>query len=348
VIRDPALRFWVDYVEAEGGLCDGDAETAELILPPTLQRAFGLPETVRVTSDPDVAEDGGALLFATGHPALDTAAARVLASGDVGRGYLAWPSSALASRDTLLAHARAAIAVDHGRIDAERDPVPVYYPLLRVGALVTYTLDDRFAECEEAWVDGCSALPLARGIVQAARSSALTGADEIGVVSLTPDVARAVAAAHAALDARAASRAAALERQAQLGLVDEQQRAQAYYDAVLATLEQRRAAAPPERRPLLEAQATATELERRRRLREIAAKFEASRTIAPYRVNLLFAPALAFGVSVRRGERRYPLLLHWFIAAGCFASLRCQHCAAIETFVAGRNVLGCRRCSARA
>ncbi len=296
MIRDPALRFWVEYAEAEGALCEAEAETAELILPAALQRAFGLPETVTVTSDPDVAEEDGAVLLTIGHSALDAAATRVLARGDVGRAFLPWPPHASrTSRETLLANARAAIGIDHGRIDAERDPMPVYYPLLRVGALITYTLDDRFQEREEVWVDGCTGHAVSRGIVIAARPQTASRQREAGVPLVPADLHRAVGAAHVALDERAARRASALERQAHLGLRDEQQRAESYYDEVLAALEHRRGAAPPERRPLLEARAQATELERRRRLREIAAKFESSRSIMPYRLNLLFAPALAFG-----------------------------------------------------
>src|SRR5450631_1215899 len=346
MIRDPALRFWVEYAEAEGALCEAEAETAELILPSAMQHAFGLPETVTVTSDPDVAEEDAALLLSIGHPVLDAAAARVLARGDVGRAFLPWPSpSSRASRETLLANARAAIGIDHGRIDAELDPAPVYYPLLRVGALVTYTLDDQFQECEDVWVDGSTGHVVSRGIVNAARSHPVSGQREAGVPLVPPDLRRAVGAAHAAIDVRAARRASALERQAHLGLRDEQQRAESYYDEVLAALQQRRTAAPPERRPLLEARAEATELERRRRLREIAAKFESSRSIAPYRLNLLFAPALAFAVDVRRGERRYPFKLHWLVTGGCFAPLCCPHCDALETLVAGRSQLGCRRCA---
>jgi hypothetical protein len=348
MIRDPALRFWVEYAQAEGALCEAEAETAELILPSAMQHAFGLPETVTVTSDPDVAEEDGALLLSIGHPALDGAAARMLARGDVGRAFLPWPPSSRASRETLLANARAAIGIDHGRIDAERDPAPVYYPLLRVGALVTYTLDDRFQECEDIWVDGCSGQVVSRGIVNAARSHTVSSQPEGGVPLVPADLSRAVGAAHAAIDERAARRASALERQAHLGLRDEQLRAESYYDEVLAALEHRRTAAPPERRPLLEARAEATELERRRRLREIAAKFESSRSIAPYRLNLLFAPALAFTVDVRRGERRYPFSLHWLVAAGCFAQPCCPHCDALETLVAGRSQLGCRRCATSA
>jgi hypothetical protein len=341
------LRFWVDYIEAEGGLCENDAETAQLILPPALQRVFGLPETLKVTSDPDRAEDGDALLLSIGHPVLDTATARVLERGDIGHAFLAWPQSVRASRDALLTHARAAIAIDHGRIDAERDPIPVYYPLLRVGVLVTYTLDERFQEREEVWVDGVTAQVVSRGIAHATRSHAVSDGREAGVSIVPPDLPRAVAAAHAAIDGRAAARAASLERQALLGLGDEQQRAQTYYDAVLATLEQRRAVASPERRPLLEAQAEATERERQRRVREIAAKYEAVRTITPYRLNLFFVPALSLAVDVRRGERRYPLTLHWLISATCLAPLRCPTCDAIEPLAASRTRLGCRLCSVR-
>jgi hypothetical protein len=346
MIRDPALRFWVDYVEAEGGLCEHDAETAQLILPSALQRAHKLPEALTATSDPDVAQDEGAVLFAIGHPALDAAAARVLAHGDVGRAFLAWPHSPPLVRATLLDRARAGIDVDHGRIDALRDPVPAYYPLLRVGVLVTYTLDDRFQECEEVWIDGCTAQVVPKAVARSLQSQAMFSQPENGAPLREAKFARAVAAAHRALESRASFRAAELERQALLSLGDEQTRAQEYYDAVLTTLEHRRSTALPERRELLEAQAEATQLERRRRLREIAAKFEASRTIVPYRLNLLFVPALAFGVEVRRGERRYPLTLHWLITPACFAPLSCPACKAAEQLVAGRTQLGCRRCNA--
>jgi hypothetical protein len=346
MIRDPALRFWVDYVEAEGGLCEHDTETAQLVLPAELQRMHKLPEALTATSDPDVAHDEGAVLFAVGHPALDAAAARVLAHGDVGRAFFAWPYAPPPVRTTLLDRARATIAIDHGRIDPSHDPVPVYYPLLRVGVLVTYTLDDLFQEREEVWIDGSTAQVVPKAVERSLRSQAILSQSENGAVLRSADLARAVAAAHAALDSRASIRSAELERQAQSDLGDEQKRAQEYYDAVLATLEQRRSGALPERRELLDAQAEATQFERARRLREIAAKFESSRTIAPYRLNLLYVPALAFAVEVRRGERRYPLLLHWLLAPACFAPLRCPTCDAAELLVAGRSQLGCRRCLA--
>jgi hypothetical protein len=347
MIRDPALRFCVDYVEAEGGLCEHDAETAQLILPAGLQRALGLPEVFTATTDPDVAQDEGAVLLTIGHPALDAAAASVIERGDVGRAYLARPQSARPGRETLLAHARARIAVEHGRIDAPRDPVPTYYPALRVGVLVRYTLDDHFQECEETWVDGRSGLPLASDVVRSLRSQAMLAGPEDPAPLVAAEIRRAVTAAHAALEDRAKLRAAALERSARLSLGDEQDRAARYYDAVLATLDERRAAASPERLALLDAQVEATHLERRRRLHEIARKFEAVRSIAPYRLHLLYVPALAFEVEVRRGERRYPLDLHWLLSAACFAPLRCAACDAAEPLAAGRTHLGCRRCLAR-
>src|ERR1039457_3984134 len=50
--------------------------------------------------------------------------------------------------------------------------------------------------------------------------------------------------------------------------------------------------------------------------------------------------------KVRRGERRYPLTLHWLITPACFAPLSCPACKAAEQLVAGRSQLGCRRCNA--
>ena len=344
MIRDPALRFFVDYVESEGALCDAQAETIELILPAAVGRLCGLPEMLTVTSDPDIAADDGALLLALGHPALDAAAARVIERGDVGRAFVNAAPAGRMPRESLLSHARAEIAIDHGRIDAAGDPVPVYYPLLRVGALITYTLDDRFQECEEVWVDACTGAIAARPVLQAIRSQAASPERDSGVSVVPPNFMRAIAAANAALHTRAAQRASALERQARLGLRDEQQRTESYYDEVLAALETRRAVASPERRPLLEERAAATERERRRRLREIADKFMSSRTIAPYRLHLLFVRALAFVVDVRRGDRRYPYSLHWLLGAGCFAPPACPNCARVAALIAGRTRLACEAC----
>jgi hypothetical protein len=74
---------------------------------------------------------------------------------------------------------------------------------------------------------------------------------------------------------------------------------------------------------------------------EIDRKF----ALPSYRLNVMFAPALAFAVNVRRGERRYPLTLHWLLAAGSFAMPRCPNCGAFETLFAGRTQLRCRQCA---
>jgi len=346
LIRDPALRFWLEFVESEGGLCEHDAETADVVLPPALQRVLRLPEALAVTSDPDVARDAEAVLLSTGHPALESATALVIERGDVGRGYLPWPRSNAPARNALLAHARACIGIDHGRIDAPDDPFPIYHPLLRVGALVTYTLDESFGECEEVWVDGCAALPVADDIVRAVAAQPLLADADLAARAVRPEVGAATLSAHHALEERSIARASVFERQAQGGLAAELARAAAYYDGMLASIAQRRSRAPAERAAILAAQAEATERERQRRTSEIKAKFRASREIVPHRLQAVFVPALSFGVSVRRGERRYPLALTWLLPAACFAPLRCPRCRDRSTLVAGRSELACRSCAA--
>ena len=55
----------------------------------------------------------------------------------------------------LLAAARDAFPVDHGRIDLSGEPAVVLHPVIQVGALVTYELsaEDRFQEEAQRWVD---------------------------------------------------------------------------------------------------------------------------------------------------------------------------------------------------
>ncbi len=348
MIRDPALRFWLEYVESQGALCEHDVETAQVMLPPTLQQALRLPEAFAVTSDPDVAHDGEAVLLSAGHPALESAAASVIERGDVGRAYLPWPQSIMPSRAVLLAHARARIGIDHARIDATQDPAPIYHPLLRVGALVAYTLDERFGEREEVWVDGCAALPVADEIVRDLAARPLLAKPEFAAASARPDLTAATAAAHEALERRSVLRAKMLELQAQRGLADELARTAAYYDGVLASLAERRARASPERAAILAAQAETTERERLRRTHEIQAKFRATREIAPHRLHAIFVPALSFAVTVRRGERGYRLALTWLLPAARFAPVPCPRCRSDAPLVAGRSELTCRRCTAPA
>lgn len=71
--RDPAVRFWLGYVEREGGLVEDAAYGAVVVLPPSMRERFDLPEVVSVTFDPDVAREDGALLLIPGNPALEAA-----------------------------------------------------------------------------------------------------------------------------------------------------------------------------------------------------------------------------------------------------------------------------------
>jgi hypothetical protein len=246
-----------------------------------------------------------------------------------------------------LAHARGAIGIDHGRIDPTRDSVPIHHPLLRVGALVTYTLDDRFTEREEIWVDVAAELPVedaVRAVIVAQALHVKPDAAACGASEIRPDLARAATIAHTVLDERAARRAQAFASQAQGALREERSRVEAYYDATLKSIAKRRDAVAEDRRNTLDAQTDVVEKERRRRLHEIEAKFQPVWEIKPFRLHLVLVPALALTVDIRRGERRYPLALHWLLPASRFMPLRCPACRANETLVAGRFQLGCRQC----
>src|SRR5205823_2580607 len=95
-----------------------------------------------------------------GHPAIERAASAVLAQGDAGHAFLPWPTSRAPARSALEARAREQVPVEHGRFDATGEPASVYVPLLRAGAIVSYSasLSLRFEEQEEAWVDARTGL----------------------------------------------------------------------------------------------------------------------------------------------------------------------------------------------
>src|SRR6202040_3143067 len=69
-----------------------------------------------------------------------------------------WPVTPPPDRDVLQAAARDRVAVDHGRIDVDGQPGAAYLPALHVGVLIEYviSLEDRFQEKEQLWVDGRS------------------------------------------------------------------------------------------------------------------------------------------------------------------------------------------------
>lgn len=346
-MAEPALQFWLDFVEAEGGLFEqrgGDKALA--VLPPSLQEAFGVPEEFTVSSDPEVAREEGALLLIPGHPLLDAAATAVLGRGDVGRCHLGWPRSVRPSPQELLERARDQLAVDHGRIDlGAGPPSEVYLPVLRVGAMIHYavSLEDRFQEREEVWVDGLAGLLLADPMLSRLAACRPVAGSDPSRPLLPPDPA-ALSAANQEIERRAAARQGVLARHTERDRQEELTRASAFYDAALASLNRRRESAPAERQALLDARARGTEAERARRLAEIEEKFHPRHEVRPFRLHLVGVPTLALPVHIRRGTRVFPLLLTWVLPAEAFARVRCPRCRAAQTLVAGREYLGCRTC----
>jgi hypothetical protein len=345
-IVDPALRFWLDYVEGKGGLCDFDGDKVFAVLPENVRSPIGLTEDVTVTADPEVAREDGAILLIAGHPALDHAVEEVLSRGDVAHRYLEWPRDRLPSASVLLGRARDDIAVDHGRIDlALEPPSSVYLPVLRVGVVVTYwtSLDDRFQERAEAWVDARRGGAVPERVLQGIERAAVAG-DGGSRRVLPMDLSDAVAAAHALVEEAATARRGELGRHSRRAREQELARASAYYDAALDTIERRRETADEERRALLEAQAEATRVERTRRLREIEDKFRPRHEIRPFRLHLVHIPVVMLPVVIRRGPRKFPFELVWVPCASTFLPPTCPSCAEAETLVATKQGLGCRAC----
>lgn len=345
---DPALGFWLRAAEAEGALHEQNDDAAVVLLPAPLREAFELPEEVTVTADPEVAREDGALLLAQGHPVLDRATERVLARGDVGRLPLAWPTGVPPSAEVLVERLRQQVQVDHGRIDPTGElPVAGYAPVLRVGALVTYslTLDDRFQERQEVWVDAETGLSLPPALTSAL--AAAPSSSGLTHLVLPADRAQAAAAAQAELEQRADERLVTLGRQSRGSRDTELARVEDYYRAALDGLTRRRASAPADRQALLDARADATRAERQRRLAEVEEKFRGAQSIRWYRVHELLVPTASVPVTIRRGSREYPFTFRWLLPLQTVAPFRCPHCAMPAPLVAGKHRLGCVRCSGR-
>jgi hypothetical protein len=321
-----------------------------VLVPHELQRALQVAESFAVTADPEVADERPeAILLIAGHPALEASIARVLERGDVGNAYVAWPAASLPSAQALLAAARASIDVDHGRIDLEGDAKRAYLPVLRLGVLVEYTLDERFGEREEVWVEASSGVPFDDPAARArfAQASPLESRPDGSARIIAADLPLAFSVAHESLLAIVAARAAELSRQARSALRSELARAAGYYDATLETIARRVEIAPPERKTLLRAQAEATQLERIRRVREIEGKYEPTFEIRPFRAHVLHVPALVLPITIRRGDRAYAFEFTWLLPTRAFAPFRCPACRAITQLVAGRDRLGCKSCIPR-
>ena len=342
-VADPALAFWLRHVAAAGGLSEPDGDATYVVLPPPLRDAYRLPEELRVTADPDVAREDGATLLTAGHSILAEAAERVLASGDTGYLVLTRPASVPPGHDALLAAAREAFPVGHGRIDLAGEPAAVLHPVVRVGALVSYELsaEDRFQEETQRWVDVPSRRELPAGLIaRLLRAEVDEQAQPKRPEALLP----AIAAAYRLMESAAIIRRQALAADVSGAFEAERGRAGAYYADAIAGIERRLAAAAPDRRAILEQRLRSTREEQARRLAEIVEKYEARHAIRPYRLHVILVPALRVTADVLRGGRRYPMSFDWLLPAGAYAPVRCPSCEGEAPLVAGKLKLGCEAC----
>lgn len=350
MIADPSLAFWLRYADGHGALSEPDGPaTALVVLSDTLRHRHDLPEALLLTADPDVAREDGGVLIAPGHPLLEDAAEQVLTAGDIGVCCLPWPTKPAPGRDVIEAQARDWYSIDHGRIDLVDTPQPVYLPVVRAGALLTYevSLDVRFQERGEVWLDATTGLELTPEM-----SAHIEGQIDAGLAAdrqrarLPADLLRAITGADRILRQRASVRLAELDRSTAAARDEELARAGAYYDAAVTSIRRRQANATTDRADLLEAQARITGGERDRRVAEIHEKFRPRQTIRPYRLHLVLVPALRLPVQVRRGPRTYPWQVVRLLVAPLFTAVTCPTCQSADPLVAGRNQLGCRTCLA--
>lgn len=343
---DSGLDFWLRYVEASGGLTEFGGDTTLVMLPPALQTMLGLPEELRVTADLDVAREDGATFLSAGHPALGRSADEVLAVGDVAVMAVPVAVTPPPPAEHLQAVARDQFTIDHGRIDAAGAPTRSVRPILRVGALVDYTLssDDHYQECAECWVDVQSQRQLPTHV--STRLAALPIAPKDGSPSLT-GLTAAIGLADRVIEQGADRRRSELGDGIDKARDAELERVEAYYRDALATIERRHVQAPVDRRELLDARANSVRNERARRIGETREKYQASHEIRPYRLHIYEVPVWRLPVDVRRGDRRYPLTLDWLIPLTRFTDIACPHCGADERLVATKTRLGCAGCVPR-
>ncbi|MBS4729879.1 hypothetical protein MSM1_16510 [Mycobacterium sp. SM1] len=340
------LDFWLRYVEARGGLTEMAGDTALVMLPPALQAMLELPEVLQVTADPDVAREDGVTLLSAEHPALSRCAEEVLAVGDVAVMVVAVATLPPPPAEHLQTLARDQLTVDHGRIDAVGAPTRSMRAMLRVGALVDYTLssDDHYQECVECWVDVQSQRQLPA--IVGAKLAALPTDPKDGPPSLTA-LPAAIRAADRVIEQAARRRRCELARDVDAARDAELQRVESYYRDALATIERRRAQTPADRRELLDARAETVRAECARRIGETWEKYQARHAIRPYRLHIYEVPVWRLPVDVRRGDRRYPLTLDWLIPLARFADIACPHCGADERLLATKTRLGCAGCVPR-
>jgi hypothetical protein len=343
---DVGLDFWLRYVEASGGLTEFGGDTTLVMLPPALQTMLELPEVLQVTADPDVAREDGATFLSAGHPALGRSADEVLAVGDVAAMAVPVAATPPPPAEHLQTMARNQFIVDHGRIDATGAPTRSVRAILRVGALVDYTLstDDHYQECAECWVDVQSQRQLPTHVSM--KLAALPTVPKDGSPSLT-GLTAAIGFADRVIEQCAARRRSELGDDIDKARDAELERVEAYYRDALATIERRRAQAPADRRELLDARANTVWNERARRIGETREKYQASHEVRPFRLHIYEVPVWRLPVDVRRGDRRYPLTLDRLIPLTRFTDIACPHCGADERLVATKTRLGCAGCVPR-
>ena len=336
------IDFLVGYAEAEGALAEVVSEGAVLVLPQELRTALDLPEEIGLTADPETAREDGFLLVSTGHPLLMTAARTVLDRGDVGCSSLPRPVGLPPTPSALEERAREQIHPDHGRVDVTGTPEVTNVMVLRVGALLTYSIsiDERVQELEEVWVFADTGCAVPTELCERLRTRAL----EPGVVpGIAPDGA-AVAAAHDLLCAAARRRVDELARQTSSRLRGQLEVVDDYYGRVLSSIDERLQRATSDRVTMLTEQADATKREWTRRRSEVADDLTPSFEVKPFRLHLVAVPSYAVQAAVRRGARTYPLPLNYVPILASYLPPPCPSCGSSAVLVAGKDQLGCRTC----
>lgn len=347
---DSSVGFWLRYVAARGGLAEADGDAYLAVLPEAVREESGFGELVHVTGDPDIAREGTAVLLGAGHPALAAAADRVLAVGDVGVLTLDPVRPRPPDADTLLERARDQFPIDHGRIFATGSPVPASRTVLRIGALVTYTLssDEHYQEQVEYWIDTDSRLPLSAAAARRLTSAEPLPARTSAPSSFAPERLGAVlAAARALIEEAALRRREELSAGAGKACAEERQRAEDYYAAQTATLRQRLETVADEKKAAYRTRIEATEAECERRLAEIGEKYAPGHEVRPFRAHLVQVPAVRLPAEARRGDRRHELRLDYLPAAGEYAGMRCPACSHAAPLVLAKTGFGCEHCQKR-
>ncbi|HEX9334892.1 MAG TPA: hypothetical protein VF892_03360, partial [Pseudonocardiaceae bacterium] len=160
--RSPAFAFWLNYLDARGGLWEQSGDTVLAVLPEQLSASHDLPESALITDDPDIAREDGVLFLGAGHPEITNAAESIVDDGDVAVVALANSGKPMSTED-VLARVRDRVPVEHGRIDTTAAPIRAHRATVRLGALVSHTVSaqEAFTEVAECLVDvtSCVAWP---------------------------------------------------------------------------------------------------------------------------------------------------------------------------------------------